>query len=343
MAKKVTIPLITEVTKYFSKEKFLPVYFICGEDQYSIGVAVESIEKAIVPHVFSDFDKENFTADKSQNLAQLLDVAFSFPFGGGKKFLIIKNFEKFSDKKELTDYLSHPPDFTTIIFIQSGKIADVSKEPYSSLLAKNCLFEARLATGEELVEWLLRKANKMGIQFSEDNARTLIETVGEEKSLLEMQLQKFSNFNSGNNELTFEDIKRLSSPTKEYSIFDLQDSIGRGDKAKSLQIAYNLLDAGVEIVFIINMLAKFILTIAQMTELFKMRTSDFEASKMAGVSYGYYMNCKRATYLMNDLRLLNASRALLNADLSVKTTATDPKIVLLVLISEVLSQPVHIS
>jgi DNA polymerase-3 subunit delta len=335
MAKK-AIPSITEITKCFSKEKFLPVYFICGEDQYSIDVAVEAIERAITPLIFSDFDKENFTGEKSQSLAQILDIAFSFPFGGGKKFLIIKNFEKFADKKELNNYLIHPPDFTVIVFIQTGKISDVSKEPYSILFEKNCLFEARVATGDELIEWLVNKTQKMGIGFSEDNAKSLIEIVGDDKTLLEMQLSKFVNYNFESSKLTFEDIKKLASPTKEFSIFDLQDSIGRGDKSKSLQIAYNLLDTGIEIVFIVNMLAKFILTVAQMTELLKLKTSDFEAAKMASVSYGYYMNCKRATFLMNDLRLLTASRALLHADLAVKTTATDSKIILLMLISEIL-------
>ena len=71
-----------------------------------------------------------------------------------------------------------------------------------------------------------------------------------------------------------------------------------------------------------------------MTELLKLKVPDFEAAKLAGISYGYYMNCKRGTFLMNDSRLLNASRALLEADLSVKTSASDPKTVILTLISK---------
>ncbi len=337
MAKK-EIPSITEITKYYSKEKFLPLYFFCGEDDYSIDIAVEAIEKTAAPLILSDFDREVFTADKGQNLVQLLDAAHSFPFGGGKRFIVIKDFEKFSDKKELLSYLETPPDFTILIIIQNGKVSDLNKEPYASLLEKRCLFEARVATGEELVDWLVKKSNKMGIKFSDDNARTLIEIVGEDKSLLEMQLQKFINYADGNAEITFDVIKKLSSPTKEYSIFDLQDSLGKGNKSKAVEIAYNLLDAGVEIVFIINMLAKFILTVAQMTELLKLKLSDFEAAKLANVSYGYFMNCKRASFLMQDARLLGASRALLNADLSVKMTATESKIILLTLISEIFGE-----
>ena len=337
MAKK-EIPSIAEITKYYSKEKFLPLYFFCGEDQYSIDIAVDTIEKAVAPLILSDFDREVFTADKGQNLVQLLDAAHSFPFGGGEKLIVIKNFEKFSDKKELTNYLSHPPEFTVLVIVQTGKIPDLKKEPYALMLEKRCLFESQLASGDELIEWLVDKSGKAGIKLSEDNARALVEIVGEDKSLLEMQLQKFVNYVDEKIEITFDVIKKLSSPTKEYSIFDLQDSIGRGDKAKSIEIAFNLLDAGIEMVFIINMLAKFILTVAQITELLKLRTSDFEAAKTANVSFGYYMNCKRSVFLMHDARLLNASRALLEADLAVKTSAAEPKTVLITLISEITGQ-----
>lgn len=339
MAKK-EIPHITEISKYLSKEKFLPIYFLCGEDQYTIDLAVETIGKAVAPHVFSDFDKEIINAEKSQSLSQVLDIAFSFPFGGGKKFLLVKNFEKFSDKKELVNYISNPTEFTVLVITQYGKISDLSKVPYSVLLDRRVLFEARIATGEELVDWIVKRAKKLGINFTKDNAQTLVEIVGETKSLLEMQLEKFVDYLRNKDEITFDEIKRLASPTKEFSIFDLQDAIGKGDKSRSVQIAFNLLDAGIEIVVIINMLSKFVLTVAQILELMKSRISDNEAAKLAGVSWGYYFNCKKAAYLLNDERLLNASRALMNADLATKTTAADPRTVLLILISEMLGQEV---
>ncbi|MCX6174499.1 MAG: DNA polymerase III subunit delta [Ignavibacteriales bacterium] len=339
MAKK-ELPSITEIAKFLSKENFLPIYFLCGEDQYTIDLAVETLEKAVTPHLLSDFDKEIISADKNLSLTQVLDLAYSFPFGGGKKLIILKNFEKIGDKKELVSYVNSPSEFTVLIVIQFGKISDISKEPYSILLEKKKLFEARIATGEELVDWVVKKTKKLGINFSQDNARALIEIVGEDKSLLEMQFQKIINYMNGKNEITYDDIKKISSPTKEYSIFDLQDSLGKGDKSRSIEVAYNLLDAGVEIVFIINMLAKFVLTVAQITDLVRSKVNDNEAVKLVGVSWGYYFNCKKAKYLMSDDRLLNASRALLNADLAVKTTATDYHTVLLMLICEILGEEV---
>jgi len=339
MAKR-EIPSVSEILKYLSKEKFLPVYFLYGDDQYSIDLAVETIEKAVAPFILSDFDKEILNSEKSQSLSQILDLAFSFPFGGSKKLLILKNFEKIADKKELTNYLSNPAEFTVFVITQPNKIGDLSKEPYSILLEKRYLFEARVAKGEELIDWVVTKTKKLGINFSRDNAQSLVEIVGDDKSLLDMQLEKFVDYLHGRNEITFEDIKKISSPTKEYSIFDLQDAIGKGDKSKAVQIAYNLLDAGEDSVKIINMLAKFVLTVAQITELIKTRIGDNEAARLAGVSGGYYYNCKKASFLMSDERLLNASRALLNADLATKTTNADPRTVLLILVAEIMSQEV---
>ena len=339
MAKK-ELPSITEIAKFLSKENLLPIYFLCGEDQYTIDIATETLEKAVTPHLLSDFDKEIISAEKNLSLTQVLDLAYAFPFGGGKKLIILKNFEKFNDKKELTSYVNDPSSSTVLIITQSGKISDISKEPYSKLLEKRELFEARTATGEELVDWVVKKIKKIGINFSQDNARSLIEIVGEDKSLLEMQFQKIIDYMNGKNEISYEDIKKISSPTKEYSIFDLQDSLGSGNRSKAIEVAYNLLDAGVEIVFIINMLAKFILTVAQITDLVRSNINDNEAVKLVGVSWGYYFNCKKAKYLMSDERLLNASRALVNPDLAVKTTSTDYRTVLLMLICEVLGQEV---
>lgn len=337
---KTQIPSITEISKFLTKEKFLPIYFLSGEDQYTIDLAIAAIEKAVAPFVLSEFDKEVIGSEKNQSLNQVLDLAYSFPFGGGKKLFIVKNFEKFSDKKELAGYINNPPEFTIIVFTQAEKISDSSKEPYSSLLFRRVLFEARTATGEELVDWLLKKSKQLGINFTRDLAQLLVDIVGEEKTLLEMQLQKLLNYLSDKTKITTDDIIKLASPTKEYSIFNLQDALGKGNKSYAVEVAYNLLDSGMEIVAIINMLSKFVLTVSQIMELVRSGINDNEAAKLAGVSWGYYVNCKKANYLLNDYRLLNASRALLNADIATKTSSADPKTVLLILVSEMLGQEV---
>lgn len=333
---KINASSVLEALKDLSKQKIQPVYYIFGEDNYSIENTVNEIKKAVEPLVLSDFDKETVEAEKKQNLSQILDLAMAFPFGGGKKLIVVNNFDNVNDKKELSGYVKSPPEFTILVAVHNGKITDLSKEPFSLLLEKKYLYEAKTEKGEELVNWLLGRSQKMKLNLSEDNARSLIEIVGDEKSLLEIQLQKIIDYAPDKKELKFEDIKKIASPTKQYSIFELQDAVGQGLKPRALEIAYSLLDSGQDIVSIINMISKYILTIAQILELVRANTNDNEGAKMMGVSWYYYINCKKARFFMSDERLINASRALLDADISVKTTAADPKNILLVLISQMM-------
>ncbi|MEG8946022.1 DNA polymerase III subunit delta [Rosettibacter firmus] len=335
MAKKI-IPSTNELLKNLKTEKFLPVYFICGEDDYTIEQTVNSIIKAAKPFIKSDFDIEVIESDRGQNFSQIIDIALAFPFGGGKKLIVVKNFERVSDKKTLQEYLKSPAEFTILVLINRSKINDYTKEPFSSLLQKGYLFETKSETGEELVDWLVNRAKEFNLEIAREDLIGLIEIVGEDKSLLESQLKKISDYNI-NKTVTFNEIKELISVTKKFSIFDLQEAIGRGDKSKAIEIGVNLLDNGEEIVAIINMLAKFILTIAQITEMVKTNVNDNEAANKLRVSWYYYINCKKANYLFSEKRLLNASRALLEADEAVKTTATDSKTILIMLITKMLS------
>lgn len=335
---RLKIPSINEVSKYLTKEKLLPIYFLIGEDDYSIDSTIEEIRKAIEPMVLSEFDKEFVSLEKNTNFSQVLDLAYSFPFGGGKKLLVLKNFETLSSKKELSSYVNNPAEFSVLIIAQYSKSpGDPLREPYSLMLEKKYLFEARNETGDELIEWVINRSGKMNLSLSNDLARGLIEIVGNDKGLLEMQLQKISDYSINNPKLSFEEIKKIASPTKQFSIFDLQDSLGIGNKSKAIEISFNLIDSGIELVLIINMLSKFITTVAQIIEMTRSKINDNEAYQMIGVSRYYYLNCKKARFLMSDERLLKAANALLNADLAVKTTSAEPKTVLLVLISEILA------
>jgi len=332
---KPKIPSIYSIKKFLMKDNLLPIYFFCGEDVFTIDNAVKAVRKSVEPLITSDFDKETISVDKSNEIMQIMDLASAFPFGSEKKLIVVKNFENISNKKGFADYVNNPAEFTVLVVTQSGK-TDTTKEPYASLYKHGYIFEANHLKGSELAEWIVKQAKSHKLNLNPELARALMEIVGEDKSLLEMQLNKLVDFVEKDAEITIDTLKKIASTTKQHSIFDLQDALGKGDKARSLNIAYNLLDGGQDIIFILTMLTRFISTIAQSIELVKSGVNDNTASRQIGVSYYYYINCRKARMFMSDDRLLAATRALLKADYSVKTSATDPKSIVTILISELL-------
>ncbi len=326
MAKgKINTLKIWDLQKILEAEEIKPVYFFAGEDSWEIDNACRITEKKIKPLVESDFDKEVVNAEKKQSLGQILDLALAFPFGSGKKLITVKNFERLGDKNLLGNYLKSPAEFSVLICLNYGKINDPSKEPYFGLVEKQCYFESPKLNSSNLVPWLSSYARNMGLELSADNARYFAEITGESKAELEMQLLKIAEYLEGGREITFESIKQMASASRNFSIFDLLDAMGKGNRNGALEIVYNLLENDYDIVRVNSMLSKYIITLARAMELNKKRMPEKEAAREAGVSPYYYKNCLKARFLLNEKRLWQAGAALLDADRTKKTSAVDEK------------------
>jgi DNA polymerase-3 subunit delta len=336
MAKnKANIPSILEASGSFAKDKFFPVYFFCGNDSYSIDAVVRELDISISPFITTDFDKEVIYGDEKTNLSQLLSMASSFPFGSEKKFIIIKEFDKVKDLKPLTSYVQNPPGFTTITFIYNGDIQYPDKEPFKSLISQKYIFEAKELKGENLIKWLMEIARKNGRQLSHDNATLLTEITGDNRSLLEDQLQKIFIYLEPDKEIDYETIKSLSDSLKENSIFDLNDALGRKNKEQSIKVLYNLLDKGVDPSFIIAMLTKYFTGLSRVNEM-KETIPDAVAARIVGTHPFYYKNYQSARKLFSDKDLFRSVSALLNTDILLKTTSIDPKSIFTILITDIL-------
>ncbi len=337
MAKtKVQLPSVNLISADLRNNKILPVYFLYGADAYSMEAAVLQIENKISPFISSDFDKEIFYGEKN-SLAEILDFASAFPFGTGKKFIIVKEFEKIRDKKNLISYIKSPPGFTVIVFLNNGEISNLDAEPFASMVERKFIFEAKNLKGENLIEWLVGSTNAKGKIITQENARLLVEISGEDREILESQLEKIFVYLGDKPEVTFDAVKSLSTELKEYSIFDLQNAVGRKNKAEAFKIAYKLLVSGESSTFLISMLTKYFTGLSKINELKEKKMPDQAAARIVGTHPYYYRDYLAARQLFSDREIYRAVQALLKADISVKTTSSDEKTVVSILLAEILA------
>jgi len=328
-------PSILEAVTEIRKRKFKPVYYFFGEDSYNLSSTLHTLEEIFKPLLLSEFDKETIYSE-DRSITDILGLATAFPFGSEKKLIIIKEAEKIKDKKPLKDYAASPAEFTVIAFFHNGSITNLNTEPFKTLDANNFLFEAKELKGKNLIDWLISLAEEKGKKLSEENAQVLVDIVGENRNMLEDQLEKICVFLNKEKEISIESIQKVSSELKQFNIFDLQNAIGLKDKAKSLTVAYNLLDNGAEPTFIITMLTRYFTGLAKITELKTKNVPLQEAARIVGTHHFYYPNYVKARNLFSDQKLVEVFRALLKADMSVKTTSSDDKTIITLLIAEIL-------
>jgi len=328
-------PSILEAIKEIKKGKLLPLYYLFGDDAYNLTFTLKAIREKVEPHLSSDFDKETFYGD-SVKISQVLDLASTFPFGSGRKIIVVKEADKIKDKKQLKDYATSPADFTIIIFIHNGVITNLKSEPFNTLLEQNFLFESKELKGRHLINWLVNYCESLGRFLSEENAQVLVDMVGENRSLLEMQIEKLIIHEKNSKGISIEAIQQVSSLLKQNTIFDLQNAVGLKDKPKALKIAYNLLDNGAEPVYIVAMLTRYFTAVAKISELKAKQIPDATAARTIGVHPFFYPGYVNARSLFSDKKLVEIFRALLKADILIKTTSTGNKEIVTILLSEIL-------
>ena len=328
-------PSIHEIEKQLKQKKILPIYYLFGEDSYSIDTIVESIENTVQPFITSDFDKETIYGE-NQNFANAVGLASTFPFGSEKKLIILKQAEKPRDKKDFTSYAKSPAEFTTIICIHDGTISSTATEPYKTLGAQGYLYEAKELKGKTLIDWLINIAEKKGKVLSYENAQVLTDISGENRSMLEAQLEKIFLYIGDNKEITIESIRGLSTSLKQYTIFDLQNAIGKKNNSNSIKVANNLLKNGMEPIQIIAMLNKYFAGLARLPELTASNTNEYQIARILGTHPYFLKDYHQARKVYSDKHLATAFSALLKADISVKTTSIDDNTVINVLIAEII-------
>ncbi|MCX6152131.1 MAG: DNA polymerase III subunit delta [Ignavibacteriales bacterium] len=336
--KKVEVPSIYTIGKFLKKETLLPIYCFYGDDTFSIENAVKAVEKVVDPFLTSDFDKEIINAEE-RTVVEVIDLALAFPFGSEKKLIILKDFDELKgDKKQFAPYVKNPSASTVMLITKYGNIANLEAEPFAALLDKNFLFEANELKGKDLSSWIVKFAAKNGKIISTENAELLIDTVGDNRTLIEMQLQKIFTYLGDNKEIRLDVIKSVASQLKEYIIFDLLNAVGSRNKSKAVEVLFNLLAQGDEdkqALFILAMLNKYFTSIAQIPELEKDNITEQAKARIIGTHPYYYKEYVKASNFYKEPKILKISRALLNADVTMKTTSTDTKTVMLMLLAEI--------
>ncbi len=332
--KKLNALNIYEINKYLNKENPLPIYYFFGKDNFAKDAVVKIVLKNYSDFISSDFDSEVIDCSKNTTIDQIISLASAFPFGGDKKIVVVKNFDQIKNKKALLQYVKSPSDFTILVILDNSEVL-YETELNNELNSHKYIFHAAGLSGSSWNDWIISRARELKLKISGINSQLLLELVGENKSLLLRQLEKFADYLGEDKEITKELITELASKTKGYTIFDLQDAVMSGNKAKALKIGKNILNSGVDIGMIVNSLANLI----YLTALgFELKRTENNSKKEAGILHlhpFYYGKARNAKYFSTDgiAKLEQVFSALLKADLAIKTSAADGETVFVSLIS----------
>ncbi len=193
-SKAPSLPGLQElVNKDLKTGAFRPVYVLAGEDQLRVEQVVERIRKDALGEQGAAFNCHVLQGDQV-DIGRVLQQALSLPMFAGRQVIWVKHADRLLAAQEAQDrfeaYVKKPVPET--ILILSAEKADKRKKWVKACIEGGFLFDFAPPTGEALVQWVVKAAQREGLPMGAEEARVLCELVGNDLMSLKSEVDKLA-------------------------------------------------------------------------------------------------------------------------------------------------------
>ena len=243
--------------KQIAAGKHAPLYCLYGQNMRRIEETVSSLQAALCPSGFSDFDYSSFDAE-FHSPAEILNAAQTLPLRAAMRLVVVKraDFFKAAQWEVFHRYLGKPAKRTCLVFIVNAEKPGFSSK-LQGLFDKTGVmvsFEARKK--DALKQAIKDYLSGRGKTILPDALQFISDTMGAESALLYQELEKLALYCEDRAAIRREDAAEVLSGVEQHTVFQLVESIGSGDTRSSLQQLTVLMESGMEPLPILGMISR---------------------------------------------------------------------------------------
>ncbi len=326
-----------DIEKLLKQKNPLPVYFLYGEDIYQSEKNLELLEEYLAPGVDRGADWRVF--HRENDFGEVWLFLTAYPFFSDKKVAILKECEQRNAKdiEMITKYVNVPTESSVLVILYDGKIASSHQKLLKLCSKLGSDVESKALKNRGLEEWISRYAAQQGKVITNDGAQILIDQSGNDRAILEMQINKILLFAGENTQITKDIILSQNVKTKSYAMWDIENALIKRNAKEAFKIVFRLLENGDSPLVLIAYLNNVFLKIARIDELLKDNKPSAEIAKTADI-FEWKLDSYRA--LAKQFPAPKRKRIaymLLDSDLALKTSRFDHKTIMSNLLIEIFS------
>jgi DNA polymerase-3 subunit delta len=341
-----------------------PGYVLAGDEAFLLDRCREAVFKAFVPQELRDFCLSDLDL-ASTSIFEVLDRAQTPSLMAPFQVIFVRNvrqlYTRGAKKDEfaaLERYFRSPNPQALLIFLadfisipsdtRRMELDDKNRfERLTETLGENCgMVELARVNEEDAMRWVVATAQEQGARVEADAARELVDALGADMMLISSELEKLLLYTLGKGRITLGDVETMVLAAKQRSLYELTDAISARDRARALALLQGLLnssDAGEDAAIgHLYMLAR---TFRQMLVILEKNVRDSRAIWQA-LWQGFRMPPFAADDLIRQARryksrrdLTRALKLIARADLELRSSPPDKRLVLERLVYELASEP----
>jgi DNA polymerase-3 subunit delta len=339
-------------------------YVLAGDEVFLLDRCRASVLKAFVPQELRDFCLSDLDLT-STSIFKVLDRAQTPSLMAPFQVIFVRNVRQLytrGAKKEefaaLDRYFRSPNPQALLLFVadfiripsDARRMDMEDKNRYERLtetLGEHCgMVELARVNEEDAMRWVVATAQEAGARLEPEAARELVDALGADMMLVNSELEKLLIYTSGRGRITLGDVETMVLAAKQRSLYELTDAISAHDRVRALALLQGLLnssDAGEDAAIgHLYMLAR---TFRQMLVILEKNVRDSRAIWQA-LWQGFRIPpfaaddlIRQARRFKNRRELTRALRLVARADLELRSSPPDKRLVLERLVYELASEP----
>lgn len=270
---------MADVLERVTPDDLAPIYVLGSEHPLLLERALNAIRDAAVPPETRGFNYDVVEA-KGATAQRILAAAQTLPMMAQRRMVLVRDLAAMqaAELNKLVAYLDAPNPSTVLVGVTS-KI-DKRVKFYAAAQKKKLLHE--LTPPKDVTGWTEREARSRGIPVAPGTCKRLTDVVGKDLSRLTLALEQLSLY-AGDRAITGEDVDDLVADTRERSVFELTDALGRGDLAGALGAVAALCDQRQSAIGVVVMVARYVRQLALCQVATARRLPKSEAARLVGV------------------------------------------------------------
>ena len=344
--------------------KLRPGYVLAGDEIFLLDRCRATVLKAFVPADLRDFCLSDLDL-ATTSIFEVLDRAQTPSLMAPFQAIFVRNVRQLytrGAKKEefaaLERYFRSPNPQALLVFMadflripsdaRRMELEDKNRfERLRETLGEHCgVVELARVSEEDAMRWTVATAQQSEVRMEMDAARELVDALGADMMLVSSELEKLLLYTAGRGRITLGDVETMVLAAKQRTLYELTDAISARDRVRALALLQGLLnssDAGEDAAIgHLYMLAR---TFRQMLVILEKNVRDSRAIWQA-LWQGFRMPPFAADDLIRQARryksrrdLTRALRLVARADLELRSSPPDKRLVLERLVYELASEP----
>lgn len=324
-----------EFTNHLKKKEFSPVYFFMGSEDYLIEDSLKKLLDIVVEPSTKEFNLDIFYGNEV-DAGRVIDVANAYPMLSDSRVVVVKDFNKLSvaSLEVLEKYLDKPASTTRLILISAK--ADFRNKVLAKIKSKSFFVEFKPIYDNKIPPWIQEYLHDMNLEITYQASLLIQAHVGNNLRAIVNELNKIIVNLDGKTKIEEADVQNVIGFSRKFSVFDLNDTIGRKELDAALMILNKMLDSGESPTGILAMMSRHFANLLKIKGAVRQNRNKNEISSLTGIPVFFVDKSKTMAANFSAKQLEYIFACLMQTDLILKTSRQPPKIALQSLLIQIL-------